>query len=53
MVQADQNSKAKPISKKEKQIHITFHDPNTRDEMVKFLTTLLLKNCMDQEVLAD
>lgn len=53
MVQADQNSKAKPINMKEKQIHITFHDPNPTDEMVKFLTTLLLRNCMDQEVVAD
>ncbi len=50
MVQADQDIKGKPISKKDKKIHITFHDPNTTDEMVKFLMKLLLMNCMEQEV---
>lgn len=53
MVQADQDRKVKSVQKKVKQIHITFHDPNTTDEMVKFLTKLLLKNCIEQEVLVD
>lgn len=52
MGQADQNSKAKSIRKKVKQIHITFHNPNTTEEMVKHLTNLILKNYTEKEIVS-
>jgi hypothetical protein len=52
MVQADQKRKRNSPDKKrkkERRLHITFHNPNTIDEMAKLLTKLIINNYIEQE----
>lgn len=51
MVQDSNNPSNKNVNKKyhsSRQLHITFHNPNTTEETAKFLAKLLVKSLMEQ-----
>jgi glutamate/tyrosine decarboxylase-like PLP-dependent enzyme len=52
MVQANQTEQAFSCERKQKdkrQLHITFHNPNTTEEMIKLLTKAIIKNLIDRD----